>query len=144
MSLEEELNKYPVIQQFEVLWGHMDAARHVNNIIYLKWAETTRIEYFREIGMDISFAGGGVGPILGWQDCKYIFPLTYPDTAICGARTKEIKQDRFIMECAIYSKNHERIVAISEQSIIPYSYEKLRKDDMPKEWTDNINRIEKG
>ena len=141
--IEEELRKYPVRIDFEVLWGQMDSAKHVNNTIYLRWAESARIAYFEAMEMDTSFAGGGVGPILGWLDCKYIFPLTYPDTALCGAKVIEIRKDRFIMECAIFSKKNNRIAAISKQSVVPYSYEKLQKVEMPNEWITQIQSIEK-
>jgi len=141
--MKEELSKYKVIKKYEVHWGQMDAARHVNNTVYLRWAESARIAYFEAMGMDTSFQGGGVGPILGWQDCKYIFPLTFPDTAIVGARTIEQKEDRFIMECAIFSEHHQRISAIAKQSIIPYNYGELKKVALPEEWISAIERVDK-
>jgi len=139
--MKADLEKYKVITRYQVQWGHMDAARHVNNTVYLRWAESARIAYFEAMGMDTSFQGGGVGPILGWQDCKYIFPLTFPDTAIVGARTIEQQEDRFIMECAIYSEKHKRISAISKQSIIPYSYAELKKVSIPEEWLKAISNL---
>jgi len=141
--MEEELDKYKVISKYKVHWGQMDAARHVNNTVYLRWAESARITYFEAMGMDTSFQGGGVGPILGWQDCKYIFPLTFPDTAIVGVRTIEQKEDRFIMECAIFSEHHQRISAISKQSIIPYNYGELKKVALPQEWIRAIEQVDK-
>jgi len=140
--MKQELEKYPVLMEFEVLWGQMDAARHVNNTIYLRWCESVRIAYFEAMGMDVSFTGMDVGPILGWQDCKYIFPLTYPDTAICGARTTEIGDDRFMMECVVYSKNHKRIASVSKKSIIPYSYKGLKKVAMPAQWEIEIKKLQ--
>jgi acyl-CoA thioester hydrolase len=120
----------------------MDAANHVNNLIYLRWAESARIKYFEKMGMDISFGAGETGPILGWQECKYIFPITYPDTAIVGVRTIEIQEDRFFVECAVFSDRHNRIAAISKQSIIPYDYGALKKVAMPETWLEGIRRIE--
>lgn len=140
--MKAELKKYKVITKYEVQWGHMDAARHVNNTVYLRWVESARIAYFEAIGMDTSFTGGGIGPILGWLDCKYIFPMTFPDTAVVGVRTIEKKEDRFIMECAIYSEHHQRIAAISKQSIIPYNYGALKKESVPQEWLVAIDKLE--
>ena len=140
--MEEELSKYRLIKNYSVQWGQMDSARHVNNTVYLRWAESARIAYFEAMNMDTSFQGGGVGPILGWQDCKYIFPLTYPDTAMVGVRTIEEKEDRFIMECAIFSETHQRISAISKQSIIPYDYKSLKKVPIPQAWITAIASIE--
>lgn len=137
------INDFNVTAKFPVQWGEMDAANHVNNTIYMRWAESVRIQYFAKMGMDISFkATGKAGPIVGWQDCKYIFPLTFPDTAIVGARTIEILEDRFVMECGIFSEKHERIAAISKQTIIPYDYGELKKVAMPERWIEAIMKIE--
>jgi len=140
--MQDQLSKYKIIKKYKVHWGQMDAARHVNNTVYLRWAESARITYFEAMGMDTSFAGGGIGPILGWQDCKYIFPMTYPDTAIVGVRTLEQREDRFIMECAIFSEVHQRISAISKQSIIPYSYGELKKVGLPSVWISAIEEVD--
>ena len=136
------LDNYKVTKEYPVHWGDMDAAKHVNNLVYLRWAESGRIHYFEQMSMDTSFDSGDAGPILAWQDCKYIFPITYPDTIIVGVRVTEIKEDRFMLETAIFSKTHQRIAAISKQSIIPYDYNSLRKVALPTSWIDRIKRIE--
>jgi acyl-CoA thioester hydrolase len=41
----ESLEQFPVIISFPLHWGDRDPLGHVNNIMYLRWAETTRIEY---------------------------------------------------------------------------------------------------
>ncbi|MEN0045912.1 MAG: thioesterase family protein [Bacteroidota bacterium] len=135
------LNDYKITAEYPVHWGDMDAAKHVNNLVYLRWTESGRLLYFQAMNMDTSFHE--VGPILGWQDCKYIFPMTYPDIAIVGARTIEIKTDRIMMETAVFSKKHQRIAAISKQSIIPYNYAELKKAVLPASWRQEIERIEK-
>lgn len=141
--MDEALDKYKVTIQYKVKWGDMDAARHVNNLIYMGWTETARIEYFNSIGIDTSFSGTTEGPILAWQDCKYIFPVTYPDDVIVGCRTVEIKEDRFILESAVFSVKHERLAALSKQSIIPYSYVKFAKLAMPQSWLHGIKELDK-
>lgn len=137
-----ELEDDPVALEFSVQWGDMDSAGHVNNVIYLRWCESARIEYFKLMGMDISFKGT-TGPILGWQDCKYIYPLTFPDTAIATCKVVDIKEDRFMMDCRIYSKDRKRIAAISNQSIIPYDYQKLCKANIPQEWLHAMYKLQK-
>ena len=139
--MEEALKQYKVQDKFQVHWGEMDAANHVNNLIYLRWGESARIIYFEKMNLPTSFTGKQ-GPILGWQDCKYIFPLTYPDTAIVGVKVSEIKTDRFMMECHIFSKKHQRLAAISKQAIIPYDYQNLCKIEMPSDWIEAIQKLE--
>ncbi len=134
-----ELSKSPIFLEIPVLWGDMDSAKHVNNLIYLKWSETARIKLFEKL-MDTSFQGKQ-GPILGWQDCKYIFPMTYPDYAIVTCAVTEIGTDRFIMESRIYSVKHERIAALTRQSIIPYDYIALKKIELPELWIDRLEQL---
>ena len=142
VKMKVSIDQYKVIEKYQVHWGDMDSAQHVNNLVYLRWAESSRIRYFEKLKLDIAFQPGAVGPILGWQDCKYIFPMTYPDVAIVGVRTIEILEDRLIMESAVFSERHQRIACISKQQIIPYSYGKLRKVELPEAWVAAIKDLE--
>lgn len=133
---------YKYFTEIRVYWGDMDAAQHVNNLVYLRWAETARIDYFAASGAKMNFKMEGVGPILGWQECKYIFPLTFPDTVKVGVRTLEVLEDRMIIECAFFSKKYDRLAAISKQSVVPYDYDNLKRAPMPQNWIDVIEKLE--
>jgi acyl-CoA thioester hydrolase len=137
------LDLYKFKTKYQVHWGDMDAANHVNNLVYLKWAESARIEYFTKLGANLSFEPGNVGPILGWQECKYLLPVTFPDTVKVGARTIEIMKDRIIMETAIFSKKYNKIAAIAKHAIIPYDYSTLQKVTIPEVWLKGIKKIDK-
>jgi len=138
--MKEELEKYKVVTRLPIQWADMDAAQHVHNAMYLQLAEAGRITYAAKVGIDLTFKK--IGPILGWQDCKYIFPITYPDTAIIGARVVEILEDRFLIEIAVFSEKHQRIAALSKQQIIPYNYAELKKVPMPQQWIEGIKNLE--
>ncbi|OAV44461.1 thioesterase family protein [Lewinella sp. 4G2] len=133
---------FKITTEFPTHWGDMDSARHINNIIYLRWAETARVIYFKAMGMNIEFAGAGAGAILAWQDCKYIFPMVHPDVAVVGVRCTEVLEDRFTLQTAVFTKEHGRIAAITHQSIVPYDYAKLKKVPMPQEWKDSIAALD--
>ena len=139
--MQELLKEFPSVIKLPVQWGEMDAAKHVNNSVYIRWGESARIAYFDKMNLDNSFTEQ-IGPILGWQDCKYIFPVTYPDTISIGVKTVEIKADRFFVECHMFSHKHQRIVAINKNSIIAYDYHNLKKAQLPKEWIQKISELE--
>ena len=125
-------NSYTSIE-LPVQWGDMDAAQHVNNTIYLRWTESARIEAFQKMN------GGAaefkkIVPILAWQDCKYIFPVTFPDQVVIDLDIIELLEDRVIFEGKIYSKKHKRIVAISKSIIMAYNMKELKKDPFPEAW----------
>lgn len=136
------LDHFNIKAEFATHWGDEDSAQHINNLVYLRWAETVRVQYFEAMGMDASFAGDVAGPILAWQDCKYIFPMTHPDVAVVGARCVEILEDRFIIETGIFSQKHNRLAAITKQSIVPYNYAKLCKVELPQAWKAGIERLD--
>ncbi len=132
---------FNTLHRFPVHWGDMDSAKHVNNLIYLRWAETARVLYFKAIGVNVDFGPGDTGAILAYQDCKYTFPMTYPDTAVVGTRTINIAEDRFTMQTAIFSARHDRLAAVTEQVIVPYDYGKLVKAAIPAEWLAGIEKM---
>jgi len=134
-----EISAAPIYMEMPVLWGDMDSAQHVNNLIYLKWSETSRIRLFERLD-NITFNGEN-GVILGWQDIKYIFPITYPDTAVITSAVTEIKEDRFFIESKVYSVKHQRIAAVTHQSIIPYDYVQLKKSPLTYEWMERLKRL---
>ncbi len=139
--MQELLKEFPSVIELPVQWGEMDAAKHVNNSVYIRWGESARIAYFDKMNLDNSFSEQ-IGPILGWQDCKYIFPVTYPDTISIGVKTVEVKADRFFIECHMFSHKHQRIVAINKNSIIAYDYHNLKKAELPQEWIEKISSLE--
>lgn len=140
--ISKQLESFSVQASVVVQWGDMDAAQHVNNTVYLQWVETARIAYFDALGYDVTPGGNQAGFILAWTDCKYIFPVTYPDTIHMGARTTSIAEDRFMMETHLFSERHQRIVAISQQSIVCYDYTALKKVIIPDDLRAAILKID--
>jgi len=131
-SLLTILADYPVKHSVEVQWGEMDAFQHVNATVYLRWAETARVTYFRLFqDHTIDLAGKGVGPILAYIQCKYIFPVTYPDTVVIGTHISDFKTDRIKMDHLMVSTRHERAVALVESWIVTYDYQKMAKVELP-------------
>ena len=133
-EFDQELAQFPFTMPIVVRWGDMDAARHVNNVTYLRYAETARIlfmDQFEDMGWSDD---DGDGIILAWQDCKYIFPVTYPDTLSVGVRVSEIKEDRFFVQCRMFSQRHQRLVSITNHSHVPYNYATLQKIGLPERW----------
>ena len=138
--LEKLLSPYPVVTNIPVQWGDMDAFEHANNVVYLQWVESGRIDYFEQI--DLMDFSEGVGGILASTDIKYIFPVVYPDTLFVGTRTSEIKEDRFTLETGIFSDKHQRIVALNQAVVVTYDYAALQKAPIPERVLQKIYQLE--
>ena len=140
--MNELLKEFPVVTTIQVRWGEMDAANHVNNVLYFRWSETARFDYFEQLNIPVVPGGDGIGLILGWQDCKYILPIVYPDKIFIGTRLKNLEEDRFILESHFFSEKYQRLAAIAQHRIVPYDYRAKKKAPVSKEVKDLILKKE--
>jgi acyl-CoA thioester hydrolase len=141
--VEELLADFPVAIEISVAWGEMDAFQHVNNVVYFRYFESSRIAYFERLGLMAIMEQTGVGPILAETRCRYRRPLTFPDTVSVGARVSEIGQDRFVMAYRVVSHELGEIVAEGDGIIVSYDYRKKRKAPLPELVRQRIEALEK-
>ncbi len=105
------LTEFPIVANFPLHWGDQDAFGHVNNIVYLLWCETARVEYLIRVGLWPPLPPDGIAPILASIACDYRRPLTYPDTVHVGARVTRIGNSSFTMQQHIISETLGTLVA---------------------------------
>src|SRR5437764_8941311 len=94
----ELLAGFPVIVEQAVVWGDMDAYAHVNNVVYFRYFENARLEYFRRLGWMEVEEETGVGPILAATQARFRKALSYPDQILIAARVTSVGSDRFTLE----------------------------------------------
>ena len=138
------LKHFPVVVQFPVAWGEMDAFNHVNNVVYYRYFENARIAYFDKVKMMEVMQQTGVGPILSRSQCRYLHQITYPDTVSVGARVSDIASDRFTMQYAIASHTSRRIAAEGEGLLVSFDYQKNEKANIPDIVRQHIISLENG
>jgi acyl-CoA thioester hydrolase len=59
-----------------IRWGDMDAMGHVNNTVYFRYLESTRIDWFDKIGFMPN--PQGEGPVIVNAFCNFYKQLQYP------------------------------------------------------------------
>ena len=128
------LNGYPVVVEVEVRWGDIDLLGHVNNIMYLQYFETARIEYFMRAGLGApGCSSREFGFIVVSQYCRYKAPVTFPDTVDVGARVSALSKDAIVIRQAVHSRRLDKIAAIGDVSLVAYDFEKRRRIPIPDE-----------
>jgi acyl-CoA thioester hydrolase len=136
------LAQFPVLTEITVLWGDEDAFNHVNNVAYLRWCETARVEYFHRIGLSPPIPPRGLGPILASLTCHYRRPLKYPDTVTVGTRVTAIGNSSLRMEHAIVSHASGEVAAESDSVIVAVDYSTGKAVRVPEEVRQAIARVE--
>ena len=140
--------KWPIKTEIPVLWGDVDSFGHVNNIIYLKWCETSRVELFRKM-YDVKTLdteniqlGSGVGPILANFNCNYRTPIKYPDVIYIKTRISHIGNTSYGIEHRMYSKNNdEKIVFDGSSVIVMVNYKNETKFQLDSEMKKTLEKF---
>lgn len=140
--MHEALSNFKSIIQIPIAWGEMDAAQHVNNTVYLRYGETSRIAYLNSVGFDFDL--NGVGVILAEVNCKYKFPLTFPDIIWVGTRSIIETMDEYsvLTEQIIVSQKYDRVCAILQAKLVSYDFGLLKKVPISLESKEAILRFE--
>ena len=137
------LDEFAFQLEMDVEWGDMDALQHVNNVEYFKYFQKARIAYFEKNNSDNLFTESRISTILASTQCKFIYPLKYPDTIFVGARVDSIADEYFTMKYAVISNNNQRTVAIGDAKVVMFDYEKNQKASIPLVIKDKIIELEK-
>ena len=93
--MDELAGTPPVVLSQKLVWNDMDANQHINNVVYFRFFEDVRIEYFS---------------------------LTFPDAIQVTANVTEIHHNRFTMTHTVYSEKLGKIAAQGEALIVYYDY----------------------
>lgn len=141
-NIQELLSGFPVVVTQAVVWGEMDAYEHVNNVVYFRYFENARLEYFRRLDWFEFEKETGIGPILAATQARFRRPLTYPDTIAIGARILSMKEDRFVLEHHIVSHEQIAVVTEGEGTIVTFHYANGTKVPVPEELKRRIERLE--
>ncbi len=70
--------KFPFPIKQKVLWGEMDAFNHINNVIYFRYFETGRIEFFNKTNLWQMYLDENIRIVVGKLDCNYIKEVMHP------------------------------------------------------------------
>ena len=61
-----------------IRWGDMDALGHVNNTVYFRYMEQTRIEWLYALAEAGVGYLSGTGPVIVNASCTFMVPIVYP------------------------------------------------------------------
>jgi acyl-CoA thioester hydrolase len=138
----ECLAGFPMAITVPLLWGDEDAFGHINNIVYLRWAETGRVDYLRRVGLWPSLPPQGAGPILAGVTCNFKLPLTYPDTVHVGTRVVEIGNTSVKMEHRIVSQGAGAVAAEVHSTLVVLDYRINKPVRVPEEVRRAVEELE--
>jgi len=125
------LSDYRSITSLPIQWGDMDAFGHVNNVVYIRWLESARIDLLASWPSDVTMDGKGIGPILASIKCDYKQQLHHPDTVHIGSRAGRMGRSSVDIEHAVYSERSGKIAATGISVMVVFDYAANRPVRIP-------------
>lgn len=132
-TVQQALSDYQAVTTLPVQWGDMDAFGHVNNVVYIQWFESARIDFLESVPSAVTMAAGGVAPILASVRCDYKKQLHFPDTVHIGSRATKIGRTSFEIEHAVFSEKLQKIAALGTSVVVVFDYATNRPVRIPED-----------
>lgn len=133
---------FPVLIQQPVAWGEMDALQHLNNVVYFRYMENSRLDYCRRLEWDRPLSDSGVWCILAEAYLRFRRPVVYPDTLFIGARVQSLAADRFVLEHRMVSGTRREITTEGHGAVVAFDYNQQRKAPVPSLIVKRLEAIE--
>jgi acyl-CoA thioester hydrolase len=97
-------------------WGDLDVMGHLNNTLYFRLLEETRIQWFAALNLPTHNASHG--PILARIDCDFVKPMLYPNTAVIKQSVVKLGNASLQHECTIETAAQPGVVYARSTSVV--------------------------
>lgn len=84
---------------FPIAWGDMDALGHVNNARYFDYFQEARIDWLRDLNIEMTEK---TGPVVVHVACTYLKPVIYPATVTLRSRIHALGNSSMMMDHDLY------------------------------------------
>lgn len=125
-------------------WGHQDTMGHINNVQYIRYCETGRTNWTRQIGeyydptnkklWEEMLTSKGYGLILKSIKVDFKFPMTWPDRISVFHKIRVMPtaaDSSMLLDVMILSEGKQRVAAKAEEDVVVYNYKKMKKSTLP-------------
>ena len=131
------------LHRHAIYWGDQDTMGHVNNVMYVRYAESGRVNWTRKYGTHFDTANRqkwdelltnkGYGLILKSITVDFKFPMTWPDK-ICvyhklRSRPSE-STESMLLDVMILSELRQRPAARCLEDVVVYHYPTAKKSPL--------------
>ena len=124
----------------QVRFADCDSFKHVNNAVYLTYAEQARIEFFDEVlGKSIDWKSQGL--ILARAEANYLRPILLHDSIEVDTKCLKIGSKSVTLFYSIWKlENGSRIeMCHGETVLVGFNYVVNESMRIPEDWREKLN-----
>lgn len=138
----QESHYFPLKLSLRIDWSEMDLFGHVNNVMYFKYVQASRVNYWETIELNKEYHEKKIGPLLLSTSCRFVKPLFYPGNIVVQVRVDFIKNTSFGLHHQVINEKGE-IAAEAQDVIVLFDYNKNEKITVPESVRKVIETLEK-
>jgi len=123
-----------------VVWGEQDSMGHVNNVMYVRYAESARCNWTRNFGKYFDpthkkewtelLSSKNIGLILKSITVDFKFPMTWPDRISVYHKLRsnpDKSSSSLVLDVTILSESRQRVAARCLEDVVVYDYKQGKK-----------------
>lgn len=136
------LEGFPLVTRFTIPFADIDMLQHANNVAYIRWCETLRVEYFARVMQSPINSERGI--IQANIQFSYERELGYREMVACGVKVSRIGTKSFDFSYEMWSETHGHRAAHGITTVVAYDFVHHRTIEIPQAWRDAISAYEEG
>ena len=123
-------------------WGDCDMLGHINNVEYLRYYESGRLDYFHRVLGISTGVEPGESLILADIQVTFLQQVHHPCALEVGTRVGRLGNSSFEVESGVFVPGEDRPASISRATSVWFDYESNRSRRIPAASRDIIQRFE--
>jgi acyl-CoA thioester hydrolase len=133
---------FPHSLSLRIDWADLDFFGHVNNVMFLKYIQASRVSYWEQTGIYQHFLQTRVGPMIVSVNCQYGKPLFYPGTVQVRTRMQFIRNTSFSLSHRILDEAGT-LAAVAEDVMVMYDFNRDEKVLFSDDFRKKVEEFEK-
>ncbi len=132
---------FPVTLKLRIDWSELDLFGHVNNVMFLKYVQAARVNYWEQIGLYKEFLATKKGPMLASVNCNFKKPLFFPGEVLIRTRMEFIKTTSFGFHHELWDDKGE-LAAEAHDVMVYFDFNTNEKLSFPETLRNAVEKLE--
>ena len=135
-----EAETYKLELQLRIDWSDLDMYKHVNNISFMRYMQSGRVNFWEASGIYEMYENSNMGTMLVSTHCDFKKALYYPGKAIVKTKLDFIKNSSFGLKHLILDEANE-ICAEGKDVVVCYDFEKDKTFRIPEDLREKLSEF---
>jgi len=118
MSISSE---FKLSLQLRIDWSEMDTYQHVNNVNFMKYMQSARVQFWEVSGLAKMYTETKKGPMLVSTKCDFKHPLFFPGNVLIKTKVEFIKNSSFGLYHELYNDDN-KVCAVGHDVAVCFDF----------------------